>query len=124
MSDYRDLEFSIENAKPLDIDILDNDMLIEIGVSAGGGKLPTYEGPYEVDPQLYEQTLQTKNRSMTKDVIVNAYEMIQVIDNLDSDSSVDALAARQGKVLKNMIPEGEQIHFDEIDAMFNVVFGN
>lgn len=30
---------------------------------------------------------------------------IQVIDNLDSDSSTDALSAKQGKVLNNKIPK-------------------
>lgn len=119
MSEYTDL------TRYLDIDILDNDMTIELDIlDSGGGKLPTYEGPYNVSPELFPQTLSTKNKSMTRDVIIDAYEQIKVIDNLDSNSSVDALAARQGKVLKNMIPEDEEIHFNEIDAMFDVVFGN
>ena len=59
---------------------------------------------------------------MTQNVTVEPYEQINVIDNLESNSSVDALAARQGNVLKHMIPEDEEIHFDAIDAAFAAVF--
>ena len=124
MSEYKDLEFAFESAKPLDISIETNNRLIELGVAEGGsGRLPPYTGDYNVIPQTYPQELNTKNKSMTQNVTVEPYETINVIDNLDSDSSVDALAARQGKILKNMIPEDEQIHFDAIDAMFAAVFG-
>lgn len=31
---------------------------------------PTYDGPYEVTPRFYEQTLETKEKLMTDDVTV------------------------------------------------------
>ena len=31
---------------------------------------PSYDGPYEVTPRFYEQTLETKNKLMTDDVTV------------------------------------------------------
>lgn len=126
MSDYRDIDLVVDgNALPLDISMESNEYLLELGIEEGsGGKLPVYPGPYEVDPTTEQQVLSTKNKSTTRDIVVNPAQTVNVIDNLDSDSSVDALAARQGKVLKNMIPEDEEIHYSEIDAMFRAVFGD
>lgn len=72
MSEYRDIEFTFGSAKPLDISIETNSMTIEIGIDEGsGGKLPTYDGEYIVTPKAFvEQTLETKNKSMTDDVTV------------------------------------------------------
>ena len=36
----------------------------------GGGRLPYYEGTYEVTPRKVEQVLATKNKSMSDDVTV------------------------------------------------------
>lgn len=47
------------------------DILIEGEFDIGsGGRLPNYEGSYSVIPKVYEQTLETANKSMTDDVTV------------------------------------------------------
>lgn len=43
-----------------------------------GGRLPNYEGDYTVIPKVYEQTLATKNKSMTDDVTVEAVPYAEV----------------------------------------------
>lgn len=121
MSDYRDIELSLDVAEPLDISISDTNIPVGLDVSDPGGNVEI-----------------SMNDALPLDILVQENDMlielgiysgggggptIRVIDNLDSDSSVDALAARQGKVLKNMIPDDEQIHFGTIDAMFAAVFG-
>lgn len=71
MSNYRDIEFTLGLARPLDISIATNEMLLEIGMEAGGGKLPTYDGEYVVTPKPFiEQVLETKNKSLVEDVTV------------------------------------------------------
>lgn len=45
-----------------------------------GVKLPTYDGGYEVTPQITEQTLATANRSMEQDVTIHAIPYYE-IDN-------------------------------------------
>lgn len=48
-------------------------MTIDIELVGGGsGRLPNYTGTYVVDPRKVDQTLATKNKSMTDDVTVNA----------------------------------------------------
>ena len=43
----------------------------DIGVEMGtGGRLPDYEGSYDVTPRLVEQVLPTNGRSMNDDVTV------------------------------------------------------
>ena len=62
MSEYRDLQLTISS----------NDMSLDIEITDGaGGKLPTYEGAYEVTPKPFiEQVLETKNKSMVDNVTV------------------------------------------------------
>lgn len=49
-----------------------NNMLIKVGMTVGSGsRLPYYEGSYEVTPQIVPQVLPTKNKSMSKDVLVH-----------------------------------------------------
>lgn len=43
-----------------------------------GGRLPNYTGDYTVIPKVYEQTLETKNKSMTDDVTVTAVPYAEV----------------------------------------------
>ena len=71
MSDYRDIEFELNNINPLDMDVSTGDMVLEFGIESGGGKLPTYEGEYIITPRPYrEQVLDTKNKSLVQDVTV------------------------------------------------------
>lgn len=54
----------------IEIDIFEED-LIELEITEGGGGcLPFYEGPYTVEPRKVEQTLETQNKSMTQNVVV------------------------------------------------------
>lgn len=72
MSEYNDIGFTFDLARPLDISLATNEMHIDIGLSdSGGGKLPTYEGEYIVTPKPFtEQVLETKNKSLVDDVTV------------------------------------------------------
>lgn len=72
-----DLEFNLipPSNYPAEIELslnttvkIDFDVSVEIGK---GGKLPDYEGDYEVTPRLVEQVLPTKDKSMLDDVTVN-----------------------------------------------------
>ena len=60
------------NVLHLDVDMLMGSQLFDVELVGGGsGRFPYYMGPYEVDPRKVEQTLETKNKSMTDDVTVN-----------------------------------------------------
>lgn len=59
MNDY--LDWEIEESETLDW---------EIGEITVIDPDPPYPGPYTVIPNVYEQTLSTKNKSMTKNVTV------------------------------------------------------
>lgn len=67
-----------------DIDMsltLDTSVRIEfdVGVEMGtGGRLPDYEGDYEVTPRLVEQVLPTNGRSMNDDVTVREVPVARV----------------------------------------------
>ncbi len=46
-------------------------ILLEGALAVGtGGRLPPYEGDYAVTPKTEAQTLATKNKSLTDDVVV------------------------------------------------------
>lgn len=67
----------------LDVDLLQGSQLIPLELSessqtidielvgGGSGRLPYYNGAYVVDPRKVEQTLETKNKSMKENVVVN-----------------------------------------------------
>lgn len=51
----------------------------DVGVEMGtGGRLPDYEGSYEVTPKLVDQTLPTSNRSMIDDLVVKEVPVARV----------------------------------------------
>ena len=69
----------------LDVEFLKGSQLIDVEMHGGGeqsfevemkggskGKLPYYNGPYEVDPRKVEQTLETEEKSMREDVVIKA----------------------------------------------------
>lgn len=65
-----EMGLSLDNTIRLDFDV---------GVSYGeGGRLPDYKGDYEVTPKLVDQTLPTKDRSMTQDVVVKEVPVARV----------------------------------------------
>lgn len=70
-----------EEQIPVIIDVVDDitiplDVAIQEGV--GGGRLPYYEGEYEITPRKIEQILETKNTSMSNDVTVFAIPYAEV----------------------------------------------
>ena len=64
------VELSTDNSVRIDFDV---------GLEYGqGGRLPDYHGSYEVTPKLVDQTLPTKDKSMTKDVVVKEVPVARV----------------------------------------------
>ncbi len=56
----------------LDIDLNESTTELELTFDAtAGGRLPYYEGAYVVDPRKVSQTLETQNKSMRENVVVN-----------------------------------------------------
>ena len=69
----RDSGTVINGVLHLDVDLNDSSQYLDVELVGGGsGRLPNYMGPYVVDPRKVDQTLETKNKSMTDDVTVNA----------------------------------------------------
>jgi len=67
-----DIEMSLSTDTSARIDF-------DVGVEYGqGGKLPDYKGDYEVTPKLIDQTLPTKDKSMTDDVVVKEVPVSRV----------------------------------------------
>ena len=51
----------------------------DVGIEYGqGGRLPDYHGSYEVTPKLEDQTLLTKDKSMTDNVVVKEVPVARV----------------------------------------------
>lgn len=66
------LDIEIQTPKALDIGIDDDVKTLNFTIDgASGGRLPWYEGAYEVDPRKVEQILETRHKSMRDDVTVN-----------------------------------------------------
>lgn len=58
-----------------------NFMILDFDIIEGsGGKLPTYDGEYEVTPKISEQELETRNKSMTDNVKVLSIPFSEVIN--------------------------------------------
>ena len=66
-----DVEIQSET-EPISIDVVNEFTPLEFTIEegTGGGKLPYYEGAYEVTPRKVEQVLATKNKSMSDNVTV------------------------------------------------------
>lgn len=65
-----DIELSTDTSVKIDFDV---------GIKYGeGGRLPDYHGSYEVTPKLVDQTLPTKDKSMTDDVVVKEVPVARV----------------------------------------------
>lgn len=56
----------------IEIDIIDDEEVLELEIEEGGGGcLPFYDGPYNVEPRRVDQVLETQNKSMSNDVTIN-----------------------------------------------------
>lgn len=70
MSVYQDLDLTIEESP-----------IINLTIEEGsGGVLPYYDGSYSVVPRKTEQTLETKNKSMRDDVIIDPINYSETIN--------------------------------------------
>lgn len=58
-----------------------------VDISPGGGGNNPYEGPYTVTPQVTEQTLRTRAKTMTDDVTVLEIPYVSV-SNLSGGNTV------------------------------------
>ena len=67
---YAEIELSIDSTVRIDFDVS-----VEMGT---GGRLPDYDGDYEVVPKLIDQVLPTKDKSMTNDVVVKEVPVARV----------------------------------------------
>lgn len=82
-SDEEFIEISLSEEISLDLDLFissqdidifmdDGSNVLDVEMLGGGeGRFPYYAGNYEVDPRKVEQILETRNRSMSGDVIVH-----------------------------------------------------
>lgn len=62
----------IDSVLYLDIFLENSSQELDIEMMGGSeGRLPYYMGDYEVDPRKVEQTLETANKSMERDVVVH-----------------------------------------------------
>lgn len=87
-----DLEFNIipPTIKPAEIELsinstvrIDFDVSVEMG---SAGRLPDYDGSYEVTPRLVEQVLPTKDKSMTDDLTVKEIGVLRVTNPSGGDT--------------------------------------
>lgn len=60
-----------------ELEFTDLEEVLELEVSEEG-ILPYYKGSYEVTPRIYEQTLATRNKSMSDDVLVKEIPKAEV----------------------------------------------
>lgn len=66
-----DVDFGI-SSQSLSFALQENTHQLDIEMMGGGeGRYPFYAGPYEVDPRKVEQTLETENKSMSGNVVIN-----------------------------------------------------
>ena len=81
-------------------ELLVSDNIIHGGLSPGeihiegnfnigtGGRLPNYDGSCSVIPKTYEQTLETKNKTVTEDIVIEEIPYSEVL-NLSGGNTVN-----------------------------------
>ena len=66
------LDVSIQTDNYIDIAIASNQTALDFTIEGSSeSRLPYYEGSYEVDPRKIQQILETANKSMENDVVIN-----------------------------------------------------
>lgn len=56
----------------LDVELNTNEVMLDITFDASaGGRLPYYDGATVIDPRKVEQELETKNKSMHDNIVIN-----------------------------------------------------
>lgn len=75
MSDVQVLHLDVNlnlNPNTLNVEFNEDTSTLDVAFDvSAGGRLPNYTGAYVVDPRKVEQTLETKNKSMTENVTIN-----------------------------------------------------
>ena len=63
----------------IEVEIQSNNQEFDLETSEViGGRLPLYEGAYSVEPRKVQQTLETKDKSMARNVTVEAIHFSEV----------------------------------------------
>jgi hypothetical protein len=75
---YEDIELIIGEEKSLDVDLSISSELELVIDEGGSSPLPYYEGDYYVVPRKQEQVLETRNKSMREDVVIDAINYSEV----------------------------------------------
>lgn len=66
------LDLTIQTENYIDINVESNAKALDFSVEGNkDGRLPYYEGLTTIDPRKIEQTLETANKSMSENVVIN-----------------------------------------------------
>lgn len=76
---YLDLQLN-DGVIPIDVDLTVSECLDITFDASAGGRLPYYDGDYVVVPRKIEQELETKNKSMHENVVINAINYSETIN--------------------------------------------
>lgn len=65
----------------LDVNITTSSQVFDVELGGGGeGRFPYYDGDYEVSPRKVEQILNTENKSMKDDLVINPIYYAETIN--------------------------------------------
>ncbi len=66
------LDVSIQTENYIDVDVKSGAKVLDFSIEGNkDARLPYYDGEYDVEPRKVEQTLETANKSMSEDVVIN-----------------------------------------------------
>lgn len=66
------LDVSIQTENYIDVDIKSGAKVLDFSIEGNkDGRLPYYDGEYGVEPRKVGQILETANKSMSEDVVIN-----------------------------------------------------
>ena len=83
---FLDIELS-ESTQALDVFLSDSNQTLDVEMIGGGeGRFPYYDGAYVVDPRKVAQVLETKDKSMSDDVTINAIFYSEVSNPAGGDT--------------------------------------
>lgn len=74
-----------------DIFVYDSILDFDFNLECNASSLPYYDGPYVVDPQLYDQTLPTQNKSMSADVLVKEVP-VEITENPNGGYTISVMS--------------------------------
>ena len=66
------LDVTIQSENYIDIEIKPDSFLLDFSIEGNkDARLPYYDGAYDVEPRKVGQVLETANKSMSEDVVIN-----------------------------------------------------